>query len=335
MKKLGMIITFIVVALLAVGCGKKIEDTASKASNEPYKLRYQGETGGVTPAELAEDLGYFKKVTLDYQGTYTGGPESIQFVATNQLDYGMSFNGAILKSIAKGVKIQSVITSYGSNEDVFLGFFAKKGSGIKSAQDLVGKKVAVNIRGAHYEMALREYLHQQGISKDQIEQVEFVTMPQINAEQAVINGQVDVAALNGLFREKAIERKQTELVFKDLDAFKQAYNAGSYFFKTDFIEKHPEEVKDFTQGVARALEWTKITDRKEVIQRFEKIMKERKRDEPLDNLQYFRGSGVETKGGKFTDEDFKRWIEPLQRVGDLQNEQVDTSTMYTNEFNPF
>lgn len=335
MKKLGMIITFIVVALLAVGCGKKIEDTASKASNEPYKLRYQGETGGVTPAELAEDLGYFKKVTLDYQGTYTGGPESIQFVATNQLDYGMSFNGAILKSIAKGVKIQSVITSYGSNEDVFLGFFAKKGSGIKSAQDLVGKKVAVNIRGAHYEVALREYLHQQGISKDQIEQVEFVTMPQINAEQAVINGQVDVAALNGLFREKAIERKQTKLVFKDLDAFKQAYNAGSYFFKTDFIEKHPEEVKDFTQGVARALEWTKTTDRKEVIQRFEKIMKERKRDEPLDNLQYFRGSGVETKGGKFTDEDFKRWIEPLQRVGDLQNEQVDTSTMYTNEFNPF
>lgn len=334
MKKLGMIITFIAVALFAVGCGKKTEDTASKASNEPYKLRYQGETGGVTPAELAEDLGYFKKVTLDYQGTYTGGPESIQFVATNQLDYGMSFNGAILKSIVKGVKIQSVVTSYGSNEDVFLGFFAKKGSGIKNAKDIIGKKVAVNIRGAHYEMALREYLHQQGISKEEIEQVEFVTMPQINAEQAVINGQVDLAALNGLFREKAIERKQTELIFKDLDAFKQAYNAGSYFFKTDFIEKHPEEVKDFTQGVARALEWTKTTERKEVIQRFEKIMKERKRDEPLDNLQYFRGSGVETKGGKFTDEDFKRWIEPLQRVGDLQK-QVDTSTMYTNEFNPF
>ena len=335
MKKFAAFLSAAVVAVSLSACGDKTEDATSKAADGKYPLRYQGETGIVNPAEVAQDLGYFKKVSLDYQGAYTGGPESIQFVATKQLDYGMSFNGAILKSIAKGVKVKSVVTSYGSNEKVFLGFFGKKGTTIKEPEDLIGKKVAVNIRGAHYEMAIREYLHTSGVSDADIEKIEFVTMPQVNAEQAVINGQVDVAALNGVFRDKAVERKKTQLIFRDMDAFSKAYNAGSYFFTTDFIKENPDEVKDFTQGVAKAIEWMNTTERDKVVERLETIMEKRDRDEPIENLQYWSGTGIATKGGTFTDEDFSRWIEPLQRVDDLPAGDIDTKSMYTNEFNPY
>lgn len=337
MNKWAALLSTAALALTLAACGDK-EKTADNASNassgETYALKYQGETGIVTPAEVAEDLGYFKKVSLDYQGAYTGGPESIQFVATKQLDYGMAFNGAIIKSIDKGVKIKSVISSYGSNKEIFLGFFGQKGSKIKEPKDLIGKKVALNIRGAHYEMAVKQYLYNAGLTDKQIEQVQFVVLPQVNSEQAVINGQVDVAALNGIFRDKALESKNVDLLFKDVDAFEGQYNAGSYFFRDEFIKENPEVVKDFTQGVSKAIDWMKETDRDEVVARLEDIMEKRDRDEPIENLQYWQGTGINTKGGVIQESDFNQWRPLLKRLGDIQDGNVDTSTMYTNEFNP-
>lgn len=102
MKKWAALFATGALTLSLAACGDKTADNATSASSDgKAALKYQGETGNVTPVELAEDLGYFKKVKLDYQGAYTGGPESIQFVATKQLDYGMAFNGALIKSIDK------------------------------------------------------------------------------------------------------------------------------------------------------------------------------------------------------------------------------------------
>lgn len=339
MKKFASLLTVGALALSLAACGDKTKDQATEASKaststETYALKYQGETGTVTPVEVAEDLGYFKKVKLDYQGAYTGGPESIQFVATKQLDYGMSFNGAILKSIAKGVKIKSVISSYGSNENIFVGFFGQKGTKIKDPKDLIGKKVGLNIRGAHYEMAIKQYLYNAGLTDKEIEKIQFVVIPQVNAQLAVENGQVDIAALNGIFRDKALESKKVQLVFKDVDAFNGQYNAGSYFFREDFIKENPEVVEDFTQGVAKAIDWMKETDRDEVVERLEDIMEKRDRKEPIENLKYWRGTGINTPGGVIQESDFDQWRTLLKRLGDIDDENLDTSGMYTNEFNP-
>lgn len=334
MKKWAALFATGALTLSLAACGDKTEDATSSASkNEKYALKYQGETGSVTPAEVAEDLGYFQKTSLDYQGAYTGGPESIQFVATKQLDFGMAFNGAIIKSIDKGVKIKSVVSAYGSNKNVYVGFFGQKGTKIKEAKDLIGKKIALNIRGAHYELAVKQYLYNAGLTDKQIDDIQFVVLPQVNAEQAVVNGQVDIAALQGVFRDKAIENKDVQLVFTDVDAFDNEYNAGSYFFRDEFIQDNPEVVKDFTQGVAKAIDWMNSTDRDEVVKRLEDIMEKRGRNETSENLKYWKGTGVKTKGGTIQENDFNQWRPALKRLGDIQDENIDTKTMYTNEFN--
>lgn len=336
MKKWAALFATGALALSLAACGDKTADSTTNASSDgKVTLKYQGETGNVTPVELAEDLGYFKKVKLDYQGAYTGGPESIQFVATKQLDYGMAFNGALIKSIDKGVKVKSVVSSYGSNDKIFIGLFAKKGSNIQEAKDLIGKKIAVNIRGAHLEMVVKQYLYDAGLSEKEIEQVQFVVLPTINSEQAVVQGQVDVAALNFLSRDIALESKKTELVLRDIDIFKEAYNGASYFFREEYIEEHPEVVEDFTQGVAKAINWINDTDIDEVRAREKEIIEKRDRNETADNLKYYSGTGINTKGGVIAANDFDQWRTALKRMGDISDENVDTSTMYTNEFNPY
>lgn len=335
MKKILLAASIITLSLGLSACGKSTEDSAANAKDGKSALKYHGEPGLVTPAELAEDLGYFKKVSLDYQGVAKGGPESIQFVATKQLDFGNAFDGAIIKSIEKNVKIKAVITSYGSSEENYVGFFAKKGTKITTAKDLINKKIAVNIRGAHYEMLLKKYFKSEGLTDEEIDTIEFVTLPIVNSEQAVINGQVDLATLNNVFRDKALKNGQTELVFSDLDALGGSYNAGGYFFREDFIQSNKEEVADFTQGVAKAYEWMAATDDKTVIAKMQEIMEKRNRDEPIENIQYWKDSGVVTKGGKISAEDYKRWLQPLVDQQELQSTNINVKKYYTNEFNPY
>lgn len=334
MNKRILILVVAILTLVLTACGSKTQDEVTQAKDGKTVFRYNGETGLVTPAELAEDLGYFEKISLEYTGLTKGGPESIQFVATDQMEFGNAFNGAIIKSVEKGVKIKGVVTSYGSNEENYLGFFAKKGTDIKEAKDLIGKKVAINIRGANYEMALQEYLYENGLTDEDIKEVEFIAMPMVNAEQAVVNNQVDVAALSNIFRDKALENGKTEVVFKDTEASGE-YNAGSYFFKEDFIKSHEEEVKDFTQGVARAYEWMVETEQAEVIKRMEKIMVERDRGEPVENLKYWHGRSVVTEGGVIQSSDFDKWLELLVKTKDIKTTDIDTSKMFTNEYNPY
>lgn len=64
-------------------------------------LRYEGSTNNVSMPELAEDLGLLAPLKLEYIGNNaTGGPHSIQSVVTGDIDFGGSFNGAIINLVA-------------------------------------------------------------------------------------------------------------------------------------------------------------------------------------------------------------------------------------------
>ncbi|MFD4431304.1 ABC transporter substrate-binding protein, partial [Nocardia sp. NPDC058497] len=78
-------------------------------------LRYQGQTGLVTTYELADNLGYFSKISLRWEGDTTSGPANIQAAATKQIEFGSAFNGAVVKLAAGGAPVQSVLSSYGSD----------------------------------------------------------------------------------------------------------------------------------------------------------------------------------------------------------------------------
>src|SRR6478752_1063012 len=209
-------------------------DARPSADAAATELRYMAAPGNVSPVELAEDLGYLAPHKLSFVSSTTSGPQSIQAVLTGDVDIGSAFNGAVLKLIAAGAPIRAVVGSYGVDSEIWGGYYVKDDSPIKTARDLNGKKVAVNTVGAHQEFALKEYLARNGFSQAEMRQVMLVSLPPVNVEQALRQGQIDVAVLTSIYRDRAVERGGLRLLFSDLDLF-GSFTAGSYVMTNDFM----------------------------------------------------------------------------------------------------
>jgi ABC-type nitrate/sulfonate/bicarbonate transport system substrate-binding protein len=317
-----------------LGCEAKASSHPAQVGVEPEVLRYQASPGTVNAPELAEDLGFLAPVRLQFVSSTTSGPQSIQAVATNDTDFGGAFNGAVLKLAIAKAPIRAVISLYGVDRETWNGFYVAEASPIRTARDLIGKKVAMNTLGAHHEFVLREYLARAGLSADQMAQVMLVVIPPVNGEQALRQHQADVTVLGGIFRDRALERGGLRLLFSDHDLF-GSFTAGSYVMRDEFIARHPKTVATFVTGVAKALEWAKTTPRDQVIERFRTIIAKRRRNEDASLLKYWQGFGVEANGGVIQHRDFQLWIDWMVRSGELHPGQIEQGRLYTNRFNPY
>ena len=304
--------------------------TAVLAAPEKTELRYQGWAGQVTFPELAEDLGYLAPVKLKWVGNTISGPQDIQSAATGQTDFGGAFAGAVVKLIEAGAPVKAVINYYGEDSKTFNGYYVKEDSPIRTARDFIGKKIAVNTLGAHSEAVINTYLRKNGLSADEIKQVQLVVVPPNDTEEAIRRGQVDAGSLGSILQDKAIANGGLRSVFSDFNLF-GSFAGGPYVLRDDFIAQNPNTTRTFTTGVAKAIEWERTTPRKEVIARFTKILKERGRNENPAALQYWKSVGVPNKG-EIKDEDFTRWNEYLKSAGIIKSD-LDPKKLYTNEFN--
>lgn len=327
-------VTAILAASLLTACGGA-ENEVANADEQDKIVQYQRQAGVVLLPDLAQELGYFEDITLENVGNFVGGPESIQLTATGQIDYGWAFSGAILKSEAKDVPITSVIASYGSDEHTATSLYALEGSGIETAQDLIGKEIGVNTLGAHYEFFLYDFLREGGLTEAQIKEVAPVVIPAANAEQMLRNKQIDAVIMTNLARDLAVERGGIDEVVADIDVYGRDFTAGAMFFNDDYIAKNPDTVAQFVEGSAKALEWLKETPREEVIEIYSKILSERGEEAAVENTRFYQSPGITAVGGQLSDEDFTIWLDALEADGTIEKGSLDVSTVYTNEFNPY
>jgi ABC-type nitrate/sulfonate/bicarbonate transport system substrate-binding protein len=338
LKRIGAVLAPAVAsAIVLSGCGAK-EPSSAHAANpeglEVTELRYQGSVGAVTFPELAEDLGYLAPLKLKFIGNTISGPQDIQAVVTGDTDFGGAFNGAIVKLLAAKAAVTPVISYYGVDENTWTGYYVLDDSPIRTAKDLIGKKIAVNTLGAHHEFVIKEYLHREGLTPKEIEQVTLVVVPPVTSEQTLRAHQVDVATLGGLLRDKALERGGIRPLFRDIDLF-GTFSAGTYVLTDKFIKENPNATRKFVEATAKAIEWARTTPREEVIARFEKIIAERGRKEDASAVKYWKSTGVAGKGGLIAESEFQTWIDWLVAEGTLKEGQLKAADLYTNEFNPY
>jgi ABC-type nitrate/sulfonate/bicarbonate transport system substrate-binding protein len=320
-------LTLLGAASFAVGCG-----TGTAGGTETKKLRYQGWAGQVILPELAEDLGFLEDVKLEWVGNTISGPQDVQSAATGQIDFGGAFNGAVVKLAAAGAPIKAVIGYYGVDQLQFNGFYVLEDSPIRSARDLLGKKVGMNTLGAHSEAMLDIYLQRNGLSADEIKKVEPLVVPPVNTEQSLRQRQIEVGVLGDILREKALAVGGIRALFSDFDLL-GSFTAGSYVLTKKFIAQNPGTTRTFVTGVAKAIEWTRTKPREEVIARFTDIVKRRNRNEDVDALKYWKSTGVAETGGRITDRELALWVDWLSQRGDIKKDQVTVGDLYTNEFN--
>jgi ABC-type nitrate/sulfonate/bicarbonate transport system substrate-binding protein len=327
----------LLLAVGTLGCAKDVASASGPRLDTEYEtltLRYQGSAGAVSYPELAEDLGLLAPLKLQHVGNTISGPQDIQAAVTGDVDFGGAFNGAILKLAASKAPIKAVVGLAGIDAESWSGFYVLEGSPIRSARDLLGKKIAMNTLGAHHEFVLREYLARAGLTRAEVEQVSLIPLPPLNTEQALRARQVDVAVLGNLHRDKALERGGIRKLFSDYELFGPITSAA-YVVSERFAQRNPRTVGKFVAAVGGAIEWARNTSRQEVIARMRQIIRARGRAEDDSVVGYFRPVKAETQGGVLTDAQFQRWIDWLVRDGQLTNGQLRARDVYTNRFNPY
>lgn len=320
-------------AMSVTGCSAAASaDPQAGASGETTVLRYQGSANSVVLPELAEALGYLGDVKLKWVGNTTSGPQDIQSVATDQTDVGEAFAGAIVKLVTAGAPITAVVSAYGEDAKTFTGYYVKADSPIKTARDLIGKKVAINTLGAQGEAEVDTYLKRGGLSANEIKQVQLVVTPPNSTEEALRRGQVELGALGGVLQDHAVAAGGLRPLFDDYSLF-GSFAGGQYVFRNDFIAKNPKTVAALATGIAKAIHWENTTPRDQVIDTFRSIIASRGRGESTQTLQYWTSSGLPGYGA-ISSNDFGRWDAWLHDAG-IVSGRLDATSIYTNRFNTY
>ncbi|EFL18195.1 ABC transporter substrate-binding protein [Streptomyces sp. C] len=327
-------LTLLGISAAAVSCGTATATGGGSGSpgGQVTTLKYQGNVGAVTLPELAADLGYLGNLKLEWVGNTISGPQDIQSAATGQIHFGGAFNGAIVKLAASKAPITSVISYYGVDQDAYSGYYVLEDSPIRSARDLLGKKVGMNTLGAHSQALLDIYLSRNGISKAESAKVEALVVPPVNTEQVLRQKQIEVGVLGGVLRDKALAAGGIRPLFSDYDLLGK-FSAGSYVMTKQFVKQNPDTVRTFVTGIGKAIEWSRTTPREEVVARQTEIVKKRGRNEDTATLQYWRSYGVAGQYGRIEDKEFQLWLDWLGERGEIKAGQLKAADLYTNEFN--
>ncbi|GAA1947476.1 ABC transporter substrate-binding protein [Nocardioides panacihumi] len=317
---------------LASGCGGSSSATNSDGTTT---VRYQSSQGSVDLLQLADALGYLKGVKLKKVGDVTGGPESLKALASRQIDIGASaFYGAVAQLVATGVPIKAVVSTYGSNGPIASVVATPTGSGITSARDLIGKKVAVNTLGANAEAVLDTWFQKEGLTPEEIRGVTLVPLPPLNTAQALKEHQVDAAYI-GLGQLKAAsEAVPLSTLVKDTDVVGN-YNGGGFTLRDDFIAKHHQAAQTLATGVGKAVDYIASHDRADVLKVYEKWLTDHGYAGYVDAVEknWPGATGVASPHGSISDEDIARWIDWLDSRGDVDAGKLEASDVYTNDLN--
>jgi ABC-type nitrate/sulfonate/bicarbonate transport system substrate-binding protein len=327
------------VAVLALGALTACGSAAARegANGEVTTIRYQSSAGTVDVIQLADALGYLDGLTLKKVGDVTGGPQSVQALLSHQIDISAAcFFGSISQLVATGAPIKAVAATYGSNDTISSGIVTLAGSPIKDAQDLVGKKVAVNTLGANAEAVIDTWLKNSGLSDDEIKQVTLVPLPPLNTVQALQNHQIDAADIgSGQIRATESTGVKLQTLVKDTDVV-GPYSGGGVAMTDDFLKDNPETSEELVTGVAKAVRYIESHDRTEVLKVYDAWLQSHGYSGYVQAVdQNWAGStGVaSTRSAAISDQDISLWLGWLGDRGDVDPSKIQPSDVYTNQYN--
>jgi ABC-type nitrate/sulfonate/bicarbonate transport system substrate-binding protein len=321
-------------AAVALFAGLFFNLAAMAQAPEKLELRYQGWSSQVLYPELAEDLGYLAPIKLEWVGNTISGPQDIQAAVTGDIDFGGAFNGSIVKLVAAHAPVKAVIGYMGVDKETNGGLFVLQGGPVKTARDLIGRKIGVNTPGAYQEYLITAYLEKSGISKDDIKKVTFVSAPPVNLAQLLRQKQLDAVFLQDIIKDKLAADGGAAILVTDYELLGN-FNLASYILTDRFVRQYPNTARKFVEGTARAIEWAQKTPRAEVVARLEKIVQTRNRAEDKTLVRYWKSAGVGGKGGVIGAQEFVTYVDWYVQNGQLKPGQVKAEDVYTNQFNPF
>ena len=267
---------FVIVVLLATLVG------ANTALGEAEKVKVGIlPTSSMLPLFLAQERGWYKEVGLEVELTkMRGGATIIPAIVGDSIQIGYSNAISIILGRSRGLSLQ-IITNHvdegyikiasepGGYATSSSGVVVLKDSGIKSAKDLEGKKVAVNAIKNIDWMAVWEWMEKNGSDPKKVTWVE-VGFPKMIP--ALMGKKVDAVEATEPFK-TILRSKGASLLVNTLHDLRPGLTLACFVAKEEWIVKNPRATEGFVSATARGQKYlnTHPDERNQLVTKYTKV----------------------------------------------------------------
>ena len=170
-----------------------------------------------------------------------------------RLDAGTISPPQLIRAVAQGLDLRAVISLKREAEGGFnTQFVSLKGSGIESAEDLKGKKIGILSPTTSTDYWAKSAVASAGL--DPMKDVEYVSIPFPQQEEALRSGTIDVAVMVRPFYQQAAAKGGIQTVFTALTGPGFDQELILTWFDAEFVQENKEAFCAFRSDVAKALE---------------------------------------------------------------------------------
>jgi NitT/TauT family transport system substrate-binding protein len=233
----------------------------------------------VAAVQRAQTAGYFKNEGLNVElVTVQSGAEAMPAMISGSLDMTWTnWTSVIQAQVKKAGDLRALNATYQAAQNSFL-ILTRPENNIRTPQDLVGKKIAINAKGSITELIAKSALQSNGVDPNSVTYVElnFPLMP-----DALANHQVDATVV----LEPFLTQEETAGAVTVLDAASGPTNEipiAGVATTADFVKNNPNTVAAFQRAMDKAQ--ADVTNRSVVEQTLPSYTKITPETAPLLNL---------------------------------------------------
>ena len=203
------------------------------------------------PEYVAKERGIYEKYGLDVEFVHIADSSipvrSLIAGDTDVISVGMS---ETLSAISKGAELRTI---GGIANGLHYGFWVNTKSGITSVSDLPGKKVGISSPGSLPHVVITALMRQAGMKKEQIDQVQWVSLKGSSARiNSIVAGSIDATV--SAYDPKAVKTQDAKILFTVSNKLPN-YVMLSFDVRGDTILTKRQILKSFLKAELEATRW--------------------------------------------------------------------------------
>lgn len=207
------------------------------------------------PMYVGVDQGFFKKRDLDVSGIVVANQGVlISSLASGSAELGSSVLVSMLPAVEAGIALAAVAACVTFPIPHNVGVLAKTDGGIKTAKDLIGKRVGIPGLKSYFQVMTTRWLAEKGVDAAKLT---FVEVPPPQTADLLKSGQVDAVVTVDPFFHRIIDQK----IGYQFDDFEATVPAGTlidcYASTKEWALKNPVAVKAFRDGLTESIDYIK------------------------------------------------------------------------------
>jgi NitT/TauT family transport system substrate-binding protein len=287
--------------------------SAAAYATDQVKLALPAKMFVSLPEYVAKERGIYDKHGLDVEFVHIADSSiPVRSLIAGGADITATGMSETLAAIDKGADLHTI---GGIANGLHYGFWVNTMSGVKDVTDLPGKKVGISSPGSLPHVVITALMRQAGMTKEQIDQVQWVSLKGSAARvNGIVAGTIDATV--SAYDPKAVKTPEADILFTVSNKIPN-YVMTPFDVRAETIKEKRDMLKRFLKAELEATRWV-FDNEKEALAIAKKHF-DYSDEELAEFYDFYTEGGVWKPNGMVTPEQAK-YMQELNVEGGLQRE---------------